>query len=217
MIDTILYDLDGTLVDSNELILETFHRTLNHFLPNRTFSREDLLEMMGPPLQETFEAFAKDQTIIDQMIAFYRNTYVEIEFEHVKPYEGVLETIRYFRDLGFHQAIVTTKFYESAAPSIKTFGLDQSIEVVVSLDDVSRPKPHPEPIYKALSAFDHDEAVMVGDNATDLLAGRAAGIKTCGVAWSLKRAGLKQTNPDFCIHQFRDLIDVIDRYNKEEH
>ncbi|MDD3478455.1 MAG: HAD hydrolase-like protein, partial [Candidatus Izemoplasmatales bacterium] len=61
MIDTILYDLDGTLVDSNELILETFHRTLNHFLPNRTFSREDLLEMMGPPLQETFEAFAKDQ------------------------------------------------------------------------------------------------------------------------------------------------------------
>jgi len=216
IINTLLFDLDGTLVDSNELILESFRQTFLAFQPEKTYTREKLLEMMGPPLFDTFSVVSTNPEIIQSMIDYYRKTYVRLEFEYIKIYPNTILMLSHFKSQGFNLAIVTTKFLESAIPSIKAYHLEDYFDVVISLDDVKNHKPHPEPVLKALSAFDNvTGAVMIGDNFSDLLSGKNAGILTCGLEWSLKKEILKETNPTFWIRDFKELIDIIDNYNKE--
>lgn len=215
-LDTLLFDLDGTLIDSNELILETFRKTFLEYLPKRHFSRQELLDMMGPPLFETFQIVSSDSQVIEDMINVYRKIYMETEFDYVSLYPYVIEMLKHFKSMGFNIAIVTTKFQESALPSIHRFGIDKYLDVLIGLDDVTNHKPHPEPIFKALERFNHPHAMMIGDAATDLLAGKNASIMTCGVDWSLKRESLLETKPDFWIHDYKELISIVQKYNEEE-
>lgn len=215
-IDTLLFDLDGTLVDSNELILETLRKTILRFFPETPLSRAKLLEMMGPPLSETFGNLTSDPEMIRKMILFYRKTYTETEFEFISLYPSVRETLRSFRERGFHTALVTTKFRESAMPSVIHYGLEDSLDLIVSLDDVKKPKPDPEPLTLAMKKLGSRQAVMVGDTPSDILAGKNAGILTCGVGWSLKAEEIRRLKPDFWIEDFSDLVPMIEKRNEEE-
>jgi pyrophosphatase PpaX len=143
-IDTLLLDLDGTLVDSNELILETFRQTFKTHFPDKRFQRADLLQMMGPPLYETFGNHTDDPALIQRMIKTYLGVYVALEFQYIRIYPGVIETLHFFHENHFHIAIVTTKFQKSAAPCLARFHLWDVVDLVVALDDVKNPKPDPE-------------------------------------------------------------------------
>jgi len=215
-LDTLLFDLDGTLIDSNSLIIEFFRHTLHKFYPDINYSEEMIIEMIGPPLFETFQAVTKDRDIINKMISTYRKIYTEQEFLHVTIYPHVIETLKEFKERGFNLGVVTTKFRESALPSLEYFGISKYLDVLIGLDDVANHKPHPEPIYKALANFEHGLAMMVGDNSPDILAGKNAKILTCGVGWSIKKAELEATNPDYWIDDFRELINIVDTINEEE-
>ncbi|MBU1144450.1 MAG: HAD-IA family hydrolase [Firmicutes bacterium] len=215
-IDTLLFDLDGTLIDSNDLIIETFRLTLQTYLPKRVFSKEELIALVGPPLFETFQMISKDQFIIQNAIETYRQIYTDLEFKYIDIYPSVLFMLEYFKKKGFHIGIVTTKFRVSALPSLKHFKIDEWIDVLIGLDDVTHHKPHPESIYKALSCFNHQEAIMIGDSSSDILAGFNAGILTCGLDWSIKREELLALHPNFWIKNYIDLILLVEEYNKEE-
>jgi len=212
-IDTLLFDLDGTLVDSNELILDTLDKTIKIHFPKLSFSRNELIQMMGPPLSETFAKYTQDSSLIETMIQTYRTVYKTDEFDYIKIYPHVIDALKRFKAAGFHLGIVTTKFKVSAMPSIIHFGIDQYIDVVIGLDDVFNHKPHPEPIYKALERFPHQNAVMIGDSPADLLAGINAKILSCGVEWSYKKQELLALKPDFWLKDFADLFDMISKYN----
>ncbi len=216
-IDTILFDLDGTLVNSNELIIKTFDETMKKYMPERAFSRDELIEMIGPPLQESFKVVTEDPKIVEEMIEYYRMIYVKLESDYLDIYPNVVETLKILSENGFNLGVVTTKFKRSAVPSIEYYGLDEYIVSYCYLDDVSEHKPHPEPIFYALKQFSSvSGAMMVGDNASDILAGRNAGIKTCGVEWSIKKDQIKKLHPDFWLDDFSELINIIEKYNKEE-
>jgi len=212
-IDTLLFDLDGTLVDSNELILDTLVKTFEIHFPKLSFSRIELIQMMGPPLSETFGKHTEDLALIETMIQTYRTVYKSQEFDYITIYPHVIDALKRFKAAGFHIGIVTTKFKVSAMPSIRHFGIDQYIDVVIGLDDVINHKPHPEPIYKALDQFSHQGAVMIGDSPADLLAGINANILTCGVDWSYKKHELLALKPDFWLKDFADLFEMISKYN----
>lgn len=216
-IDTVLFDLDGTLVDSNELIIKSFEETMKKYQPNRNFSRADLIEMIGPPLKETFSFVSSDQAAIDEMIKFYRSIYISLEFDYIALYPNTIETLKTLSERGFNLGIVTTKFKSSAITSIKHYGLDNYITSYCFLNDIREHKPHPEPIFYALKQFDNYQGVlMVGDNASDIMAGKNAGAKTCGVEWSIKRDIIKALDPDFWISDYSELIVLLDKYNKED-
>ncbi len=215
-LDTLLFDLDGTLVDSNKLIIESYRYTLNKFYPEINYTDEMIFEMIGPPLYDVFRSVTKDNDRINEMIAIYRKVYVELEFSLVKIYPYVLDTLKEFKTRGYNLGIVTTKYRVSALPSLEYFGISEYIDVIISLNDVTNHKPHPEPILKALAHFEHNLAMMVGDNSSDILAGKNANILTCGVGWSIKKADLAATSPDYWIDDFRELIKIVDSINEEE-
>lgn len=208
-ITTLLFDLDGTLVNTNELIIASFTDTLNHYYPGK-YTREDILPFMGPRLDETFGAINLE--LMDEMIAHYRKHNKENHDLLVTQFDGVYETIQSLHQNNYQMAIVTTKRRDMAERGLKICHLDSFFDVVITLEDAETTKPDPEPLYKALSFFnaDPEEAIMIGDNHHDILGGKNAGTLTAGVAWSLKgRKYLESYKPDYMLDHMSDLLDIL--------
>lgn len=207
--EAILFDLDGTLVDSNQLILETFRQTVERHFPEKTKPTDHMIDYIGPPLKESFRDFTDDSPLIETMIDTYREVYQTIEFDYVRLFPNVIETLQRLKELHVPVAVVTTKFRESAWPSMHRFGIDTLTDALITLDDVTHHKPHPEPVQKALEAIKKTNAVMVGDNLSDIRAGKRAGIATAAVSWSVHKEKLIQENPDHWINDMTDVIKLI--------
>ncbi|KQL55710.1 MULTISPECIES: pyrophosphatase PpaX [Bacillaceae] len=209
-INTILFDLDGTLIDTNELIIQSFLHTLEPDYPGR-YTRETVLPFIGPSLLETFSSINKEKA------ATYIETYRTHNHHHhdslVTIYPGVKEGVKRLHDEGYKLAIVTTKIKETAMMGLKLTGLDDYFDVIIGLDDVTKEKPNPEPIYKALEQLHAkaEEAIMVGDNSHDILAAKNAGIISVGVGWALKgEAFLKSFEPDYIIQSMDHLLAIVE-------
>lgn len=216
-IDTILFDLDGTLINSNELIIKVFEETFKQYMPKRSFSRQEFVDMIGPPLKETFKIATDSPSRIQEMIDYYRKIYIALEFDYIDIYPNTILMLETFQKLNVNLGLVTTKFKESAMTSITAYGLDKYITSFCFLDDIKEHKPHPEPIFYALNQFAHyQKVVMVGDSASDIMAGFNSGCLTCGVDWSIKKDSIKSLNPDFWIKDFLDLVDIVKNFNKED-
>ncbi|MFC0273307.1 pyrophosphatase PpaX [Metabacillus herbersteinensis] len=208
-INTILFDLDGTLIDTNDLIIESFLHTLNSYYPNK-YQREDVLAFIGPPLHDTFHSV--DENRIEEMIVAYRKFNHENHDLLVKQYDTVFETVKTLREQGFKLGIVTTKIRDTVNMGLKLTKLDQFFDVVVTLDDVENAKPHPEPVLKALDQLGSlpAEAIMVGDNHHDIESGRNAGTTTVAVSWSVKgRAYLESYKPDYIVDKMSELLKIV--------
>ncbi|WP_181347315.1 pyrophosphatase PpaX [Thalassobacillus sp. CUG 92003] len=209
-IRTILFDLDGTLIDTNELIIASFRHTLDQF-SDRTYSREEILSFIGPPLRDSLQRVDPDK--VEEMVKVYREHNHAHHAHYVKAYEGVVETIQYLKAKGYQLGIVTTKMRQSVHMGLELTGLDGLFDVIIALDDVVHAKPDPEPIEKAMDALHANayETMMVGDNTHDIEAGQRAGVKTVGVAWTVKgRNVLDELNPDYMLEQMSQIIDVIE-------
>ncbi len=216
-IDTILFDLDGTLINSNELIIKVFEETFKKYMPQRSFSRQEFVDMIGPPLKETFKIVTDNPSVIQEMIGYYRKIYVSLESDNIDIYPNTIQMLETFHKLNFNLGLVTTKFRESAMTSITTYGLDKYITSFCFLDDIKEHKPHPEPIFFALNQFNnYHKVVMVGDSSSDIMAGFNSGCLTCGVDWSIKKDSIESLRPDFWIKDYLELIDMIKKFNKED-
>ncbi|WP_243290329.1 pyrophosphatase PpaX [Bacillus sp. FJAT-47783] len=208
-INTLLFDLDGTLINTNDLIIESFMHTLEHYFPGR-FTRKDILSFIGPPLIDTFGKLDPDR--MEEMVATYRKFNHEQHDILVKEFETVYDTVKTLHEKGYKLGIVTTKIRETVNMGLKLTKLDTFFDVVVTLDDVEHAKPHPEPILKALAQLDAkpEEAMMIGDNVHDIDAGKNAGTKTVGVAWSLKgEEYIRSHNPDYIVSKMSDILSIV--------
>jgi pyrophosphatase PpaX len=208
-ITTVLFDLDGTLIDTNELIIASFLHTLEYYYPKQ-YQREDVLPFMGPSLKETFSRL--DEAKTDEMITTYR-TYNRTHHDSlVTEFPTVMETIKELKEKGYKLGIVSTKLSDGVLKGLKLTKLDSYFDVIVALDHVEKEKPDPEPILKALEQLKSkpEEAIMVGDNYHDILAGKNAGTLTAGVAWTIKgRDYLAGYGPDYMLEEMSDLLTIL--------
>ncbi|EIM08092.1 pyrophosphatase ppaX [Planococcus antarcticus DSM 14505] len=205
-INTLLFDFDGTLLDTNELIIQTFLSVLDEHYPGR-FDRGEVLHFIGPSLEQTFTAI--DPERVEELTVQYRALNRIMHDDLVEEYEGVVETLRLLKTQGLKMAIVSTKRSETIRHGLDLMGISDVFDVLVGLDHVSNPKPDPEPLHLALEQLgaSHDEALMIGDNSHDIEGGKNAGVRTAGVAWSVKGEDfLASFNPDFMLQHISDLL-----------
>lgn len=205
----LLFDFDGTLLDTNELIIRTFMHVLNDKFPGQ-FSTEDCIKFIGPSLKETFEQITPNE--VDDMIAKYREWNHAHHDEYVKEFDGVNETLEELKKQGYKLAIVSTKKRDTIKRGLQLMKVEHLFEFWIGLEDVDKVKPDPEPVLLALERLNvpKDEALMIGDNYHDILAGKNAGVKTAGVAWSIKgEEFLKQFQPDYMLHHISDLLTIV--------
>ncbi|WP_445488060.1 pyrophosphatase PpaX [Niallia sp. 03133] len=207
-INTALFDLDGTLINTNELIISSYLHTLEQYYPGK-YKREDVLPFMGPTLMDVFSGIDKEKAA--EMIQIYRTYNLANHDKVVTIFDEVYETIKALKEQGFKLAIVTTKLADVVDMGLKLTKLDEFFDVVVALNHVKKAKPDPEPVLLALEKLNAkpEEAIMVGDNYHDIQAGQNAGTLTAGVAWSLKgKEFLAGYNPDYIFDNMKDLLSI---------
>ncbi|MBL0386951.1 pyrophosphatase PpaX [Tumebacillus sp. ITR2] len=205
----VLYDLDGTLLDTNELIISSFEHALGTHTPG-AYTREDILPHMGAPLYEQMENFAPGRS--EELVATYRRFNIEQHDTLVTAFPHVQDVLRELHEAGVKQAIVTSKMRLTTEMGLKLCGLTRYLDAVVTLDEVENHKPHPEPVLKAMELLGADpkSTLMVGDSPFDIGAGRAAGVATVGVKWSLRgEEGLREHRPDYLVGDMLELRQII--------
>jgi len=200
-LDVFLFDLDGTLIDSLELIRRSLVHTLaSHGLPALT--REEWLDGLGTPLTAQFRRYTADPKKIEELVRTYRTWNLAHHDALVRPFDGVRESLESLADSGGRLGVVTSKQRASARRSLECCGLGDLFEVLVGADDVDHGKPAPDPVLLALERLGAraERAVYVGDSPHDISAARAAGTRTAAVLWgSLSRAELEPHKPDVWI------------------
>jgi pyrophosphatase PpaX len=215
---TVLFDLDGTLIDSVRLILDSYHHTLAaHGLPAR--SDDDWLEGVGTPLTAQFGALQHGAGMLDALIATYREYNLKHHDRMVTVYPGVVDVVRALKQDGIATGLVTSKNRSGALRGLALAQLESLMDVLVCADEVENPKPHPEPVEKAVRLLGADPAttVYVGDSIHDMRSGRAAGVRTAAVLWGpFGREHLEGAQPDYWLQQPTDLLGVVRKAVKGE-
>jgi pyrophosphatase PpaX len=213
-LSTFLFDLDGTLIDSIDLILRSYRHTMQVHRSADPLPPDDVwMKGLGTPLWVQFRDWTDDEAEIAAMVATYRAYNLTHHDALVKPYDGVVSEVLKLQTHGMRLGLVTSKLTDGAMRGLKLAGLDQAFEIVVGAGDVTHPKPHPEPVLKALELLDAapEGAVFVGDSRHDMECGRAAGVKTAAVLWGpFDRAHLADLNPDFWLEKPEQLAQLYD-------
>ena len=209
-IKAILFDFDGTLADTNALIIRTFEETLAQLLPERTFGREEILNFIGPTLEQTgcalFGGNGKSFTTL------YRRINAKYHDDMISAYPGVVDMVAELKTRGYKLAIVSSKKRDFLIRGMKCVGLYPYFDYILGGDDVVHPKPDPEPVLKAVNHFGlkPTDCLMVGDNEHDIESAQAAGVISVGVSWALKGvAHLQKYNPDHILHNANDLLELV--------
>lgn len=205
----LLFDFDGTLLDTNDLIIKTFMHVLEERFPGQ-YSPKDCMEFIGPSLYETFEQLTPDE--VEEMVEKYRLWNQTHHDELVTEFDGVVPTLELLKQQGIRMAIVSTKRRDTIEKGLDLMGAKHLFEFWIGLDDVKHVKPHPEPVLLAIDKLgvEKEDVMMIGDNYHDIEAGKNAGVKSAGVAWSLKgEEFLKQFNPDYMLQHISDLLTIV--------
>lgn len=210
-IRTALFDLDGTLIDSVRLILESYRHTEQvHGLPPR--SDAEWLSGLGTPLRVQFAAHDDGNGRLETLIATYREYNLANHDRMVTAYPGVVEVVRTIRARGYRTGLVTSKNRQGAERGLRLVGLEGTMDVIIGADDVVNPKPHAEPVEKALMLLgeSRERAVFIGDSVHDVHAGRAAGVRTIAVLWGpFSRDYLAPSSPDHWAEAPGELLTLL--------
>ncbi len=213
-VETILFDFDGTLFNTNELIVRTFQHVLDEYYPGE-YTEEDIAPFLGPPLIDTFQQI--DPNRYEELVAEYRRWNIAHHDDYAHEFEGVSEALRALKRRGIQLAVVSTKRADILHKGIRQLEANDVFDVIISLDDVQHAKPHPEPLQKAMDAIGAKKETtwMVGDNSHDIEGGHRAGVYTIGVAWSMKGAHyLRQFQPDVIVETMQQIVDLVDEWNE---
>ena len=207
----VLFDLDGTLIDSIALILGSMRHAFarcDRAIP----SDDEWLTGVGIPLRTMFQRYASTDAEVDRLIAAYREHQLANHDSLVRCYDEVPQTLAKLEQAGHPLAVVTSKGDVLARRGLELVGIASHFKAIISCDSCARHKPHPEPVLTALErlGYEPDEALFVGDSVHDIEAGNAAGVETVAALWGpFSREQLAVARPDRFIERIGELVQVL--------
>lgn len=224
-IQYVLFDFDGTLIDSNEAVISS----LNHIAINfrgTPFTREELNMILGKPIYDQMRILSESE--VDSLVEAYRIKYRSVMDDLTTIYDGVVDMLSQIKALGIYTGIVSNKGRRGIDHGLTQFDLHDLIDVTVSLDEVDKGKPNPEGIYKAVALIHRKvglsepsefemmkimrQTVFVGDSGHDIETAKNAGCISVLVDWTLiDMQQLLMLEPDYVIDTPGALMDILTR------
>jgi len=211
----VLFDLDGTLIDTIELLLACARHTFEGRDPRPT--DDQWIAGIGTPLRKQFAEFASSDEDIEHLTRRYRSYQREHHDRLTNAFPGVLETLEELERRGHPMGIVTSKSNEMMDRGLEWVGIMRHMRTRIGMDNAKRHKPDPFPVTLALEelGYSPDEAMFVGDSPHDIASGNAAGVTTVAALWGpFTRAQLEPIQPSEWLENIRDLPALIDRLEK---
>ncbi len=212
-VDLIIFDLDGTLIDSSSDIIWSANKTLL-YMGYRERRPEEIKKCIGWGVKRLLEQLMPEED--EDAIEGARNKFLEYYWDHLTVetilYPGVRETMEFLRSRNKKIALVTNKPLRFTERILQDLSISPFFSIIIGGDSLPNRKPHPEPALKVLETLNVSppEGMMVGDSPVDCETGRGAGMKTVGVTYGFRdRETLIQAGFDFIIDDLRMLIDII--------
>jgi len=209
LINTILFDLDGTVADTLPLIKKTYARVFEEM--NIPWGNDDVMKMIGLPLREIGRIMAgcgKE----DEFFNNYQKHYQVFHQNYIKVFPGIREMLHQLKEKDFSLGVVTSKGRYGADLTLSAIQLKDFFPIIVTVDDTEKHKPHPDPVLFALQKLNKRpaEAVYVGDSPFDIEAGNRAGVTTIAVSWGMAdKDELLQHDPTYSVDTPAELLNLI--------
>lgn len=205
----VLFDLDGTLIDTNKLIIDSFKHTYKTCL-GLEVEEQEILKYFGEPLIVTLKRYSEERS--DELFKAYIEYNESRHDDTVVMFEGIHELLEELDKQGFILALVTSKRRKVALMGLDLFDIKKHFKAILALEDTELHKPNPAPVVKALELLGAkpDEAVMVGDSIFDIHCAHGAGVKAVLVKWSAAH-GFQgdDASADYVVHDAEELFKVI--------
>jgi pyrophosphatase PpaX len=208
MPQAVLFDFDGTLADTTEMILQCYRHTMCTHLGDCP-PDERWLEGFGTPLETQIALFARDPDEVAAMLETYKSHQRSLMETMLTPFPGAAEAVAELDRRGVRLAIVTSRLRRATLRGLELCGLMDHFEVVITPEDVTNPKPDPEPVKLALERLGVDPARtwFVGDSPHDVVAGQGAGVKTAAALWGpFPRRTLEEVGPDRLLERLDEVL-----------
>lgn len=210
----IIFDLDGTLVDSSIDITNALNYAIRSY-SFKPLAVEDVIQMVGEGVTRLIERMAGtvDTSVKDDILARFLEHYSEHIVDHTQEYPGVRETLEKLSR--YKKAVISNKREALSKKTLKGLGLSGFFDLVVGSDTTAEKKPSPVPVLKALSELQTapSETVIVGDSNFDIDAGKAAGIATIAVTYGYKPVDAIK-HADYMIDSMPDLVPLINKLDR---
>ena len=220
-INTIIFDLDGTLINTSKDIVNSTNLTLEKF-GYEPISTERCIEFVGDGIiKQVGRAFGESKfnnpdhqfslEYLNSIVETYLEIYKVHLYDYSLPYDGVFEIFKKFSNKKL--AVISNKHYDYTFELLKHFQMDKYFSIILGGDSLEHKKPHPEPIIHVIKELNikPTETIIVGDTDKDVRAGKAAGISTCAVTYGMRtKAELENHNPEFMIDNISELLKIID-------
>lgn len=207
----VLFDLDGTLVDTYDLILAS-QRYATRTVLGRVISDERLMSTVGTPLEDQMADYASGPAQTARLCEVYREHNARVHDQLIKCFDGIQEQMALLAVAAVPMGIVTSKRADMARRATDLYGLSAYMRCIVGGTDTARHKPHPDPVLAGCRLLEADpvSCVYVGDSPFDIRAGNAAGCKTLAVGWGMFDLGvLLEEEPSSSVGQISQLASAI--------
>lgn len=209
----VLFDLDGTLIDSIGLILASMEYAFAG--RDRRPSTEEWVAAIGTPLDGMLRRWARDEDDVTALRARYREHQLIHHDAMTTAYPGAVETVRALHAGGHPLAIVTSKLEVGARRALRLLDVEECFTAVVGLEATTRHKPDPEPVHQALARLGGiapERAIFVGDSVHDMRSGNAAGVITAAALWGPStREELQPATPRHWLAEIAEVRTLVGR------
>ncbi len=207
--DSYLFDADGTLIDTAELIFQSFLYTCKKY-GDFTIDKPRVISGIGQPLVQQIQEYLGrlSETELATVLEDYRDYQLDIYGGHLNIFPEVRETLTTLKQNGKQMAVVTSRKMDTAELYLKTCNLFDIFDVIITPEFTSKHKPHPEPALKALEAINGKagNALFIGDAYFDIECGQQAGTDTAFVSWSLNDPDTIKPAPTYVLQKMSDLL-----------
>lgn len=210
-IKAVLFDFDGTIMDTNEVIINSWQHTFRS-LKGKEADVNLLLGTFGEPLEISIDKMLPEFSRDDAMRIYREYQYCNFK-GLISLFPGVVEVLRELKEKDIKTAIVTSRLRRTTMEGIEKFDLHDFFDTVVTMEDTKKHKPDAEPAFEALRRLDieAERAIMVGDSKFDIMCARNAGVKSVLVDWSVAaqaESGI-ENKADFKIRSLKELLDFV--------
>ncbi|OGE28790.1 hypothetical protein A2867_04165 [Candidatus Daviesbacteria bacterium RIFCSPHIGHO2_01_FULL_40_11] len=206
--DAALFDVDGTVLNTNEYIFQAYKYTIGLHL-KREVTREEVAQVVGLPFKDCYQLLTGLRDV-----GYLLECHDEFQCQNlhlVATFPNTLKTLKALAKAGVAIAAVTTRYGDQLKESLRFAKIDKYFKVILTPLDVKKPKPDGESVLKALAALGikPPRAVMIGDSPVDIGAGKAANVKTIAALYGFHGERLLEANPDYVIDDIQEIIPII--------
>ncbi|WP_040950599.1 HAD family hydrolase [Gorillibacterium massiliense] len=212
-----LFDFDGTLADTLPLAFRSFQSVFAKY-DQRIVTKEELVKMFGPTEDGILSANLANATVLADATRHFYDVYKQDHRQVVHPHPDILSLLQTLKEHGIRIGVITGKSRRAYEISAEALEMAPFFDLVITGDDVERPKPDPEGVLKAMTTLNghKEDTIFLGDSIADVKAGQAAGVRTFAVQWlSTSQSSEFELSPEHIYRTVPPFLDWVFGENKE--